>query len=77
VLHLREDISEKGNTPMLEFIHKGDGTCYFNPNKAFIKKVLQQQGFKKIEFSLVDERNLLKDRIARQRLVTDVAHTIG
>jgi 2-polyprenyl-3-methyl-5-hydroxy-6-metoxy-1,4-benzoquinol methylase len=70
VLHLREDISEKGKSPALEYIHKGDGTCYFNPNKAFIKKVLQQQGFKKIEFYLVDERNLLKDRIARQRLIT-------
>ena len=70
VLHLREDISEKGNKPMLEYVHHHEGACYFNPNKAYFKEVLRQQGFKRIEFSLVDERKLLQDRIAKQKLLT-------
>lgn len=69
VLHLREDVSWKGNSPVLEWVHTKPGSCFYNPNQAYFETVLKQLGFKRIEFSLIDERTLLKDRIARQILV--------
>ena len=69
VLHFREDISSVGQIPMLEWVHTKPGTCFYNPNKAYFKHVLSELGFKKIEFSLINERSLLQERIARQILV--------
>jgi len=69
VLHLREDISTIKGKPALELVHKGDGSCYYNPNKEYFIEVLTQLGFKKIEFSLINERNLLIERLSKQCLV--------
>lgn len=69
VLHFREDVSSVGKIPMLEWVHTKPGTCYYNPNKAYFMQVLKEIGFKKVEFNLIDERNLLQERIARQVLL--------
>ena len=69
VLHLREDISANKGKPALELVHKGDGTCYYNPNKEYFIEVLTQLGFKKIEFSIVNERNLLKERLSKHKWI--------
>lgn len=75
VLHLREDVSTIAGKPALELVHTGNGTCYYNPNKAFFIETLKQLGFSKVEFSLVDERKLLIDRISTQSFVNCVVGT--
>jgi tRNA (mo5U34)-methyltransferase len=61
-LHLREDIIRDGNhmnsTPALYYVKNNDYGCYYNPNRAFISKVLKELGYRQIEFHVVDEFHL-------------------
>jgi SAM-dependent methyltransferase len=58
-LVIREDIyMDDDKESILNYVSKGENTCYFNGNKEYYLKTLKSLGFKTIEFKKVDEERV-------------------
>lgn len=66
-LILREDISVLPNEkPLLEYVHKAEApnaTCFYNPNKKWFEVLLRELGFSQISFHLIDEKEIVQERM--------------
>jgi len=66
-LILREDISVLPNhRPLLEYVHKAEApnaTCFYNPNRKWFEVLLKELGFSQISFQLIDEKEIVEERM--------------